>query len=107
MVRDCELVLRFVWGASVKLEHEAEGVVNSHEFVLADSSDELAEPLVRYCGRLLDEDLGVVPIDRDSRPEDPRRGRARGRGHKNGGQHQVVGLQQDGVALALLLVTAR
>lgn len=96
-----------VWGESVKLEHEAEGVVDSHEFVVVDSSDEIAEPFVRYCGRLLDEDLGVVPIDRDGRPEDPRRRRTRGRGHKNGGQHQIVGLQQDGVALAVLLVTAR
>jgi len=61
--------------SSAQLEDEAEGVVNRFEFVVWESSDEFAEAFVGYFGCLLDEDLGVVTVDRDRGTKDPRRRR--------------------------------
>jgi hypothetical protein len=64
-----------VCGASIKLEYEAQGVVDRHDFIVLEPPDELAETLMSNGGCLLDEDLRVVTVDRDRRAKDPRRRR--------------------------------
>ncbi len=91
----------------VQLEYEAKGFVDGVEFVVTESANELAESLVRYGRCLFDEDLGVVTVDGDRWPKDPRCRRTRRGRDEHGGQHQIVGLEKNGVSSALLLVTPR
>ena len=91
----------------VQLEHEAKGFVDRVEFVVTESAHELAESLVCDGRCLFNEDLGVVTVDGDRRAKDPRRRRTRRGSDEHGGQHQIVGLEKNGVSSALLLVTPR
>ena len=91
----------------VQLEHESKGFVDRVEFVVTESAHKLAESLVRYGRCLFNEDLGVVTVDGDRRAKDPRRRRTRRGSDEHGGQHQIVGLEKNGVPSALLLVTSR
>lgn len=91
----------------MQLEHEAKGFVDRVEFAVTESAHELAESLAHYGRCLFDEDLGVVTVDRDRRAKDPRRRRTRCGSDEHGRQHQIVGLEKNGVPSALLLVTPR
>ncbi len=55
---------------SIQFEDKSQRVVESDEFPVGDTSDELAEPLVSNSGGLLDQDLGFLVIDCDCRTKD-------------------------------------
>ena len=48
---------------SIQFVDKSQPVVESNKFLVGDTSDELAEPLVSNSGGLLDQDLGLFVID--------------------------------------------
>jgi hypothetical protein len=55
---------------SIEFEDESQPLVDGDKFLVGDTSDEFAEPLVCNGGGLLDQDLGLLVIDCDRRTKD-------------------------------------
>ncbi len=55
---------------SIQFENKSQPVFDSDKFLVGDASDELAEPFGCNGGGLLDQDLGLLVVDRDRRTKD-------------------------------------
>jgi hypothetical protein len=104
--RSAQLGDRSGAGDSAEAEDGPERVIDAPELLTGEVTGEIAEPAHVYCAELFDEDPCGISGYLDLRPKRGRPRAARGGSYQHDRtREQLVGLDDDAKAIAVLLVT--
>ena len=93
-------------GSSVEFKGQTEGVVDGLKFIEIDAANKFAEAFRSYRRRLFHEHQCFLAIQRDGRTKEAARRRSGCRSNKQGGQHEVVSLNDHGESCTSLFAAS-